>query len=151
MEFQFGTNWSGFTYVAGPALGALFTYEVLTAFFIEAGFLGVMLFGWDRVGDRLHYTATLLTWIGTTISAFWIMSANSWMQTPSGFIQQGGQLIVTNWWDLIFNPSVMPRFIHMLFSAYITAGFVIAGISAHYLVLLPSSREFDVAQCTEKS
>lgn len=134
MEFQFGTNWSGFTNVVGPALGALFTYEVLTAFFIEAGFLGVMLFGWDRVSPRLHYFSTLLVWFGTTFSAFWILSANSWMQTPAGFVEQAGKLMVTSWSELIFNPSVFPRYIHMVLSAYITAAFVIAGISAHYLL-----------------
>ncbi|MCB1827254.1 MAG: cytochrome ubiquinol oxidase subunit I [Coxiellaceae bacterium] len=134
MEFQFGANWAGFTNVVGPALGALFTYEVLTAFFIEAGFLGVMLFGWDRVGEKLHFFSTLLVWIGTTLSAFWILSANSWMQTPDGFMRQAGKLVVTSWYHLILNPSVLPRFTHMLLSAYITAAFVIAGVSAHYLL-----------------
>ncbi len=134
MEFQFGTNWSGFTNIVGPVLGALFTYEVLTAFFIEAGFLGVMLFGWNRVGPKLHYFSTLLVVIGTTLSAFWILSANSWMQTPAGFTVQGTQLVVQNWWHVIFNPSVISRFLHMLIAAYLVAGFMIAGISAHYLL-----------------
>lgn len=134
MEFQFGTNWAGFANSVGPILGALFTYEVLTAFFIEAGFLGVMLFGWGRVGKKLHYFATLLVVIGTTISAFWILSANSWMQTPAGFVKQGSKWVVDNWMAVIFNPSVIPRFIHMLLAAYITTAFTIAGISAYYLL-----------------
>lgn len=134
MEFQFGTNWAGFTYEVGDILGALFTYEVLTAFFIEAGFLGVMLFGWDRVGHKLHYLATLLVTIGTTVSAFWILSANSWMQTPAGFKEIDGKLVVASWLNVILNPSVLPRFIHMLLAAYIATGFTIAGICAYYLL-----------------
>jgi len=134
MEFQFGTNWAGFSHIVGPVLGALFTYEVLTAFFIEAGFLGVMLFGWDRTSPKMHYFATLLVAIGTNFSAFWILSANSWMQTPSGFIEQSGIMIVTDWLHVIFNPSFIPRFIHMVLSAYITGSFVIMGICAHYLL-----------------
>jgi cytochrome d ubiquinol oxidase subunit I len=143
MEFQFGTNWSGFTNVVGGVLGALFTYEVLTAFFIEAGFLGVMLFGWDRVGPRLHFLATLLVCVGTTISAFWIMAANSWMQTPAGFIEEGGKLIVNSWSQVIFNHSTLPRFVHMLLASYISTSFAIAGIAAHYLL---KKRFLDFAQ-----
>src|SRR3990167_5576130 len=93
MEFQFGTNWSKFAYMVGDVLGVLFTYEVLTAFFIEAGFLGVMFFGWNRVGPRLHYLATLLVLFGVTFSAFWILSANSWMQTPAGVGGGGGKIL----------------------------------------------------------
>lgn len=143
MEFQFGTNWAGFSHDVGPVLGALFTYEVLTAFFIEAGFLGVMLFGWKRTSPRMHYFATLLVAFGTNLSAFWILSANSWMQTPDGFMFQNGTFIVTSWWHVVFNPSVIPRFIHMLLSAYITGAFVIAGISAHYLL---KKRDIDFAK-----
>ena len=134
MEFQFGTNWAGFSHIVGPVLGALFTYEVLTAFFIEAGFLGVMLFGWNRISPRMHYFATLLVAVGTNFSAFWILSANSWMQTPAGFVEHNGVMIVTNWMHVVFNPSFLPRVTHMLLSAYITAGFVITGICAHYLL-----------------
>lgn len=134
MEFQFGTNWNGFTYIAGGVLGSLFTYEVLTAFFIEAGFLGVMLFGWNRVGPKLHFLATLLVVIGVTISAFWILSANSWMQTPAGALLKNGQFVVTDWWQVIFNPSVIPRYIHMLLAAWITTGFIVLGISAYYFL-----------------
>ena len=133
MEFQLGTNWGGFTKIVGPVLGALFTYEVLTAFFIEAGFLGVMIFGWERVGRKLHYCATLLVAVGVTVSAFWILSANSWMQTPSGTVLQSGHFVVNSWLHVIFNPSVMPRFIHMLLASYLSTAFVIAGISAFYL------------------
>ena len=104
MEFQFGTNWSPFTYRVGGVLGSLFTYEVLTAFFIEAGFLGVMLFGWNKVGPRLHYLATLLVFMGVTLSAFWILSANSWMQTPAGAVLKDGQYIVTDRWPGTCNP-----------------------------------------------
>lgn len=133
MEFQLGTNWSGFTQAVGGVLGPLFTYEVMTAFFIEAGFLGVMLFGWDRVSHRLHYFATLLVLIGTTLSTYWIMSANTWMQHPVGFTLQNGIFHVANWWQVVFNSATFPRFIHMLLAAYICAGFVISSVSAFYL------------------
>lgn len=134
MEFQLGTNWAGYTQAVGPALGGLFTYEVLTAFFIEAGFLGVMIFGWERVGPKLHYLATILVMAGVTLSAFWILSANSWMQYPSGVSFTQNQYEVTDWLKVIFNPTVWPRFLHMLLSAYITTGWVIAGVCAHYLL-----------------
>jgi len=134
MEFQFGTNWAGYAREVGPVLGGLFTYEVLTAFFVEAGFLGVMIFGWDKVGPRLHYIATLLVVFGVNLSAFWILSANSWMQTPDGAVLQNGHFVVTSWYNVIFNYSAIPRWIHMTLAAYITTGFVIAAISAHYLL-----------------
>lgn len=134
MEFQLGTNWSGFTNIVGPVLGSLFTYEVLTAFFIEAGFLGVMLFGWERVGRKLHYVATLLVTAGVTVSAFWILAANSWMQTPDGAVLQHGQFVVKSWFHVIFNHSTVLRFLHMLLSAYLATSLVIAGISAFYLL-----------------
>lgn len=134
MEFQLGTNWAPYTQAVGPALGGLFTYEVLTAFFIEAGFLGVMIFGWERVGHKLHYLSTLLVTAGVSLSAFWILSANSWMQFPAGATFINGQFIVTDWLKVIFNPLVWPRFLHMLLSAYITTGWVIAGISSYYLL-----------------
>ncbi|EKD53828.1 MAG: hypothetical protein ACD_60C00149G0027 [uncultured bacterium] len=134
MEFQLGTNWSGFTRAVGNVLGALFTYEVLTAFFIEAGFLGVMFFGWNRVSPRLHYIATLLTLIGVTLSAFWIMSANSWMQTPAGVTYKNGMFIITNWFDVILNPLFLPRYFHMLLATYAASLLVIGAISANYLL-----------------
>ncbi|MGD2173289.1 MAG: cytochrome ubiquinol oxidase subunit I, partial [Gammaproteobacteria bacterium] len=106
MSYQFGTNWSVFADKTGPVLGPLMGYEVLTAFFLEAGFLGVMLFGLDRVGPRLHFFATLMVAVGTLISAFWILSVNSWMQTPAGYgINADGQFIPLDWWAVIFNPS----------------------------------------------
>lgn len=134
MEFQLGTNWAGFTLAVGNVLGPLFTYEVLTAFFIEAGFLGIMIFGWNRVGKKLHFLATLLVVIGVTLSAFWILSANSWMQTPSGVSYKNGVFTVLSFVDVILNPSVIPRYLHMLLSAYLTTAFVIAGVSSWYLL-----------------
>ena len=134
MEFQFGTNWGGFPEKVGPILGVLFTYEVLTAFFIEAGFLGIMLFGWKKVNPILHYLSTCLVAFGTTLSAFWIMSANSWMQTPSAYqIDQSGHFTSNSWLGVIFNPSAMSRFPHMVLSCYITAIFIILGVSSYYL------------------
>ena len=134
MEFQLGTNWAGFANVVGSVLGSLFTYEVLTAFFIEAGFLGVMFFGWNKVGPKLHYTATLLVWLGVSISAFWILSANSWMQNPTGARLEMGRFVTDSWAEVIFNPILIPRFLHMLLAAYISTFFVVAGISAYYLL-----------------
>jgi cytochrome bd ubiquinol oxidase subunit I len=134
MEFQLGTNWSGMTRVVGPVLGVLFTYEVLTAFFIEAGFLGVMLFGWHKVGRKLHFTSTLLVFIGVTLSAFWILSANSWMQTPAGAHIDQSTFYVDNWLDVILNPSVIPRFFHMLFASYLSTALVISAICAYYIM-----------------
>ncbi len=134
MEFQFGTNWAGFSAVVGPVLGALFTYEVLTAFFIEAGALGIMLFGWGRVNKYVHFAATFIIFIGVTLSAFWILSANSWMQTPAGATYEQGRFIIHNWLQVIFNPSVFIRYTHMLIAAYISTALIISGVSAFYLV-----------------
>jgi cytochrome d ubiquinol oxidase subunit I len=134
MEFQLGTNWAEYTREAGSVLGVLFTYEVLTAFFIEAGVLGILFFGWDRVPPKLHFTATLLALFGVSLSAFWIMAANSWMQTPAGVTFDGSMFQVSNWLDAIFNPSFLPRYIHMLIGTYIATFLVIAGVSAHYLL-----------------
>src|SRR6476619_7038795 len=105
MSYQFGTNWSVFSDKAGPVIGPLMGYEVLSAFFLEAGFLGVMLFGLNRVGPRLHFLATLMVAAGTFMSAFWILAVNSWMQTPAGYgVNEVGQFVVTDWWAVIFNP-----------------------------------------------
>ena len=134
MAFQLGTNWAGFSNKVGDVLGVLFTYEVMTAFFIEAGFLGVMLFGWERVGPKLHFLATLLVVIGTTLSAYWILSANSWMQHPIGFIDSGSIFLPESWKEIIFNPATFPRFLHMILAAYISAAFVISSVSALYLL-----------------
>jgi cytochrome d ubiquinol oxidase subunit I len=109
MSYQLGTNWSVFSQAVAPVIGPAFAFEVLTAFFLEASFLGIMLFGWKKVGPGLHFTATVLVAIGTLISAFWILSANSWMQAPAGFaIQPDGSLIATDWWAVIFNPTFPP-------------------------------------------
>jgi cytochrome d ubiquinol oxidase subunit I len=134
MEFQLGTNWAGFTKAIGNVLGPLFTYEVMTAFFIEAGFLGVMLFCWDKVSPRLHYFSTLLVVVGTTLSAYWIMCANSWMQHPVGFIKIDGVFKVNHWREIVFNPAGFPRFVHMMLASYICAAFVVCSVSALYLL-----------------
>ena len=121
MSYQFGTNWSVFSDKVGPVLGPMMGYEVLSAFFLEAGFLGVMLFGRERVGPRLHFFATAMVALGTFMSAFWILSANSWMQTPSGHtINPDGQFIAADWFMVIFNPSFPYRLVHMLLAAYLT-------------------------------
>ena len=134
MSFQFGTNWSVFSDKVGNVLGPLLGYEVLTAFFLEASFLGVMLFGWNRVSRRMHFAATVIVAAGTLISAFWILSANSWMQTPQGFrVADNGILFPTNWLAVIFNPSFPYRFAHMVVATYLTTAFVVAGIGAFYL------------------
>ncbi len=134
MSFQFGTNWAVLSEKAGNILGPLLNYEVLTAFFLEAGFLGVMLFGWRKVSDRVHFTATCLVAIGTLISTFWIISANSWMQTPQGYtLTAQGVFEPASWWAIIFNPSFPYRLAHMVLAAFITTCFVIGGVSAWYL------------------
>ncbi|MGD8369602.1 MAG: cytochrome ubiquinol oxidase subunit I [Desulfobacterales bacterium] len=134
LSFQFGTNWSVFSDRAGNVLGPLLGYEVLTAFFLEASFLGVMLFGWNRVSPKMHFAATVIVATGTLISAFWILSANSWMQTPHGFrVGADGLLYPTDWLQIIFNPSFPYRFAHMVTAAYMTTAFVVAGVGAYYL------------------
>jgi cytochrome d ubiquinol oxidase subunit I len=134
LSFQFGTNWSVFADAGGNVLGPLLGYEVLTAFFLEASFLGVMLFGWNRVSPKMHFTATVIVAAGTLLSAFWILSANSWMQTPQGFrVGADGLLYPTGWLQVIFNPSFPYRFVHMVTAAYLTTAFTVAGISAFYL------------------
>jgi len=134
MSFQFGTNWSVFSDKAGNILGPLLGYEVLTAFFLEASFLGVMLFGWNRVSPRMHFASTVIVAFGTLLSAFWILSANSWMQTPQGFRWgDNGLLYPTDWLAIIFNPSFPFRFAHMIVAAYLTTAFVVGGIGAFYL------------------
>ncbi|WP_156885989.1 cytochrome ubiquinol oxidase subunit I [Rheinheimera baltica] len=134
LSYEFGTNFSEFSRITGAVLGPLMAYEVLTAFFLEAGFLGIMLFGWQRVGPKLHFFATLVVAIGTWISAFWIIAANSWMQTPAGHIIVDGVFQVDNWWQVIFNPSMPYRFSHMLLAAFITACFVVLATSAWQLL-----------------
>ena len=134
MSFQFGTNWAVLSEKAGNILGPLLSYEVLTAFFLEATFLGVMLFGWKRVSDRLHFFATCMVALGTLISTFWIISANSWMQTPQGYtLTSEGVFEPASWWAIVFNPSFPYRLAHMVLAAFITTCFVIGGASAWYL------------------
>jgi cytochrome d ubiquinol oxidase subunit I len=134
MTYQFGTNWSRFSDFAGNVVGPLMAYEVITAFFLEAAFLGIMLFGWDRVGDRLHFFATCMVALGTLLSAFWILSANSWMQTPAGYAIENGIAVPVDWWKVVFNPSFPNRFAHMVMAAYLTTAFAVAGMSAWMLL-----------------
>lgn len=135
MSYQFGTNWAVFSDKAGPVIGPLMGYEVLSAFFLEAGFLGIMLFGMNRVGKKLHYVATLMVAFGTLFSAFWILSVNSWMQTPVGYaVNEVGQFIVTDWWAVVFNPSFPYRLVHMVLAAYLTTAFVVGGVAAWHLL-----------------
>jgi cytochrome bd ubiquinol oxidase subunit I len=135
MSYQFGTNWSAYADKTGPVIGPLMAYEVLTAFFLEAGFLGVMLFGLERVGPRLHFVATLMVAIGTLISAFWILSANSWMQTPTGYgVNAEGQFVAESWLKVIFNPSFPYRLVHMVLAAYLTTAFVVGAVGAYHLL-----------------
>src|SRR6201998_1370013 len=135
MSYQFGTNWSAFADKTGPVIGPLMAYEVLTAFFLEAGFLGVMLFGLERVGHRLHFLATLMVAIGTLFSALWILSANSWMQTPAGYaVNADGQFVAADWLKVIFNPSFPYRLVHMVLAAYLTTALVVGAVGAFHLL-----------------
>ncbi|MBV9559977.1 MAG: cytochrome ubiquinol oxidase subunit I [Bradyrhizobium sp.] len=135
MSYQFGTNWSAYADKAGPVIGPLMAYEVMTAFFLEAGFLGVMLFGLKRVGPRLHFLATLMVATGTLISAFWILSANSWMQTPAGYaVNADGQFVAASWLGVIFNPSFPYRLVHMVLAAYLTTALVVGAVGAYHLL-----------------
>jgi cytochrome bd ubiquinol oxidase subunit I len=131
MSFQFGTNWPGFMNTVGNVAGPLLAYEVLTAFFLEATFLGIMLFGRGRVSEGVHTLATWLVALGTTASAFWILALNSWMHTPAGFEMINGQAHVTSWFEVIFNPSFPYRMTHMLIASGLTGSFLLAGISAY--------------------
>jgi cytochrome d ubiquinol oxidase subunit I len=135
LSYQFGTNWSVFSDKAGPVIGPLMAYEVMTAFFLEAGFLGVMLFGMNRVGEKLHFTATLAVAVGTFISAFWILSANSWMQTPQGHaVNAAGQFVPESWMKIIFNPSFPYRLAHTVMAAYLTTALVVGAVGAWHLL-----------------
>jgi len=134
MSYEIGTNWAGFADHVGNVIGPLLGYEVLTAFFLESSFLGVMLFGWGRVSKRMHFMSTVAVAIGTLFSAFWILAANSWMQTPQGFeIRADGLLYPTDWLKVIFNPSFPYRFMHMVTAAYLTTAFTVGGVGAFYL------------------
>ena len=134
MAYQFGTNWSFFSDFAGSITGPLLTYEVLTAFFLEAGFLGVMLFGWNKVGEKLHFFATCMVALGTLMSTFWILASNSWMQTPQGFEIVNNQVVPVDWLAVIFNPSFPYRFAHMGVAAFLASAFFIAASASWHLL-----------------
>jgi cytochrome d ubiquinol oxidase subunit I len=135
MSYQFGTNWAVYSQKAGPVVGPLMAYEVLTAFFLEAGFLGVMLFGMNRVGRGLHFVATLAVAVGTLISAFWILAANSWMQTPVGHtVAANGQFVPADWWQIIFNPSFPYRLAHTVMASYLTTALAVGAVAAWHLL-----------------
>jgi cytochrome d ubiquinol oxidase subunit I len=146
MSYQLGTNWSGFSAVAGPVIGPQFAFEVLTAFFLEASFLGVMLFGWRRVGPGLHFAATCLVAFGTILSAFWIISANSWMQYPQGFERLAdGTLRATDYWRVVFTDTFPERLAHMLLAAFLTTALVVGGASAWRLLRQRDDAESRIA------
>ncbi|MDA9865056.1 cytochrome ubiquinol oxidase subunit I [bacterium] len=135
MSYQFGTNWSVFSDKTGPVLGPLMAYEILSAFFLEAGFLGIMLFGRERVGEKLHMFATAMVAFGTLMSATWILSVNSWMQTPAGYsVNEVGQFVPEDWWQIVFNPSFPYRLVHMVLAAYLTTALVVGGAGALHLL-----------------
>jgi len=135
MSYQFGTNWPIFADKTGPVLGPMLGYEVMSAFFLEAGFLGVMLFGRERVGPKLHLFATAMVALGTLISATWILAVNSWMQTPAGYsINEVGQFVPESWFEIVFNPSFPYRFVHMVLAAYLTTALVVGAVGAWHLL-----------------
>jgi len=146
MSYEIGTNWSVYSAAAAPVIGPLLAFEVLTAFFLEASFLGVMLFGWRRVGPGLHVTATVLVAIGTLVSAFWIVSANSWMQAPSGYVRlANGMLRAVDWGQVIFSPTFPVRFVHMVLAAFLTTSLVVGAASAWRLLKAPDEEESRLA------
>lgn len=146
MSYQFGTNWSVFSAKVGSVIGPLLGYEVLTAFFLEASFLGVMLFGWKKVGPKLHFFSTCMVAIGTLISSFWILAANSWMQTPQGWdYLEDGTMFATSFVDVIFNPSLPTRLAHMVLAAFLTTAMVVAGASAFGLLTQKAVKESGTA------
>ncbi|WP_210527690.1 cytochrome ubiquinol oxidase subunit I [Rubellimicrobium arenae] len=134
MSYQFGTNWSGYAEFTGNILGPVIAYEVITAFFLEAAFLGIMLFGWEKVGNRLHFVATCAVALGTLLSSFWITAANSWMQTPAGYAIENSVAVPVDWWQIVFNPSFPNRYAHLITGMYLTTAFAIAGMSAYMLL-----------------
>lgn len=134
LSYQFGTNWSEFSHRAGNIIGPLLGYEVLTAFFLEATFLGILLFGWNRFPPKLHITAAILVAVGTSLSAFWILAANSWMHTPAGHVMKDGIASPVDWWAVIFNPSFPYRFSHMFTAAFLTTSLVVLAVGARYLM-----------------
>jgi cytochrome d ubiquinol oxidase subunit I len=149
MSYQFGTNWSRMSDAVGAVMGPVMSYEVLTAFFLEAGFLGIMLFGWKRVGEKAHFFASCMVALGTFFSAFWILSANSWMHTPAGFTIVEGRFEPADWWQIVFNPSFPYRLVHTVLGAYLTTAFIVGGVGAWHLLQghwdRPSRRMFSMA------
>ncbi|WP_416409684.1 cytochrome ubiquinol oxidase subunit I [Agrobacterium rosae] len=145
MSYQFGTNWALFAQKVGPVIGPLMGYEVMTAFFLEAGFLGIALFGRKRVGDGLHMFAVAMVAVGTLTSATWILAANSWMQTPQGFtIGENGQFLPADWWKIIFNPSFPYRFVHTVLAAFLTTAFAVGAVGSYHLLRDRSNRQAQV-------
>ena len=134
MSYEIGTNWGRFSAATGNVIGPMMGYEVLSAFFLEAGFLGVMIFGLNRVGKRLHLFATAMVSLGTLVSMFWILSANSWMQTPAGYAVANGKFIVADWWSVIFNPSFPYRLAHMATATFLSSAMFVSGVSGWYLL-----------------
>ncbi|WP_147094208.1 cytochrome ubiquinol oxidase subunit I [Swaminathania salitolerans] len=136
MSYEFGTNWSQFSQKAGPILGPMLAYEVMTAFFLEAGFLGVMMFGLNRVGKRLHFAATCMVSLGTLISMSWILASNSWMQTPRGYKIDAatGRFLPADWWAIVFNPSFPFRLVHMALACFLCVAFIVGGVGAWHLL-----------------
>ena len=146
LSYEIGTNWSVFSAKAGPVLGPLLAFEGLTAFFLEASFLGVMLFGWKKVGRGLHFTSTAIVAVGTLVSAFWIISANSWMQHPVSFtLDPTGRMIAMDWWKVIFSPTFPSRYVHMVLAAYLTTSLVVGAASAYQLLKTPNQTESKIA------
>lgn len=141
MSYQFGTNWAVFSDKAGSVIGPLLAFEVLTAFFLEASFLGIMLFGWKRVGPTLHFVATCCVALGTAVSSFWIISANSWMQTPAGYVERDGLFFATSWLQVIFTPSMPSRLAHMLAAAYLTTAFVVLAAAGWHALKKTETQE----------
>ena len=145
MSYQFGTNWARFSDKAGPIIGPLMGYEVLTAFFLEAGFLGIALFGRKRVGDGLHMFAVAMVAVGTLISATWILAANSWMQTPAGYeINAAGQFVPADWWAIIFNPSFPYRLVHTVLAAFLTTAFAVGAVGGFHLLRDRTNRQAQI-------
>ena len=134
LSYQFGTNWSRFSEVVGNVIGPVIAYETLTAFFLEASFLGILLFGWDRFPPWLHLIAAIIVAFGTVLSAFWILSANSWMQFPTGHVVRDGIAYPADWSSIIFNPTFPIRFVHMVTAAYLTTAIVVLSVGARYVL-----------------
>jgi cytochrome d ubiquinol oxidase subunit I len=146
MSYEFGANWSVFSAKASPVIGPLLGYEVLTAFFLEASFLGIMLFGWKKVGPRLHFTASCLVAVGTLMSAFWIISANSWMQHPTGYaIAPDGRFVAVDWFKVVFSPTFPARLVHMVLGAYLSTALLVGAASAWRLLKHPEQPESRMA------